>query len=170
MKILFTSLLNSVDKDIKDTLYKNKRFLEDRWGYWERNIVLWSSNYTKYVLLTLSMFLLVSVLVYFILPYISDYFINIYPKWDGISDWQTTFLSSQLTIVGVVYPLVIGLVSIVFQNKSEKKAIFPIFQIYSGFMFAGLSGLMLSGFIVLGYLIEPYIPKNAYSAICEVVK
>ncbi|MCD9547264.1 hypothetical protein GLP21_01050 [Photobacterium carnosum] len=166
MKILFTSLLNSVDKDIKDTLYKNKRFLEDRWGYWERNIVLWSSNYTKYVLLTLSMFLLVSVLVYFILPYISDYFINIYPKWDGISDWQTTFLSSQLTIVGVVYPLVIGLVSIVFQNKSEKKAIFPIFQIYSGFMFAGLSGLMLSGFIVLGYLIEPYIPKNAYSAIC----
>ncbi|PMG59397.1 hypothetical protein BCT40_07210 [Vibrio lentus] len=166
IQFIFNSLSNRVDKDIKDTLYKNKHFLKDRWGTWEKNIVFWSSNYQKYIPLTLLAFSLIAILTSLVLPYMKPSILNLYPKWTGIKDWQTTFLSAQLTVVGVVYPLVIGLVSIVFQNKSEKKAIFPIFQIYSGFMYAGLSGLTLAGFIILSYLVEPYISSDSYSAIC----
>ncbi len=85
-------------------------------------------------------------------------------KWENYSKWQTTFLSGQLTVLAVVYPLVVGLVSVLFQNKADKNAILPIYQIYSGFMFAGLSGLFLSAYLVIGYIIEPYISTVSYAA------
>src|SRR5690606_30006427 len=58
-------------------------------------------------------------------------------------------LTGQITIVGLIYPLVISLVSILFQDKAGKKVIFSLYQKYSGFMFAGLSGLSLA--IILAF-------------------
>ncbi|MNR31227.1 hypothetical protein D3C85_1487240 [compost metagenome] len=46
------------------------------------------------------------------------------PNWKKLIEWQDGFLAGQLTIVGVVYPLVIGLIGVLFQNKSAKKYYF----------------------------------------------
>jgi len=99
-------------------------------------------------------------------PWVKPYVLQYIPKWKELLEWQGVFLSGQLTIVGVVYPLVIGLISILFQNKSAKKVIFPIYQKYSGFMFAGLSGLTLSGFIVAGYFLRSAVSDAIYAYIC----
>ena len=160
------TLSHSVDKDIRESLYQNDVFLGSQWGFLEKSIVLWSSRYKKYILLAL--FLSVLVVTNLILwqssmrPYVLQYF----PNWKRLLDWQGIFLGGQLTIIGVVYPLVVGLISVLFQNKSAKKIIFQIYQKYSGFMFAGLSGLALSCFILVGYFLRASIEDSTYAAIC----
>ncbi len=161
---LFNNLKYHVNKDIKATLYKNPDFLKSRWGLMEYNVVQWSTHYVKYALLTLLMFFLFMLnlkiwqadLLTFAQPYL--------PHWKMLLNWQGLFLAGQLTIIGVIYPLVVGLVSVLFQNKSAKKILFPVYQKYSGFMFAGLSGLVLSIFIVVGSLLRVSMYDSTYFA------
>lgn len=163
---VFNTLTYSVDKEIKESLYKNKAFLSSRWGFLEKSIVHWSTQYKKYIALSLilSVLMVCNVVMWqsLVKPYIFQYI----PNWKGLLEWQGAFLSGQLTIVGVVYPLVVGLISILFQNKSAKKIIFPIYQKYSGFMFAGLSGLTLSGFIIAGYFLRVIMGDAIYVGVC----
>jgi len=171
MKILFglffKTLSYQVDKEIKKSLYKNEAFINSRWGFFEQNIIQWSTHYKKYILLA---FILVVLVVINGIQWQSwvtkHYIIKYLPDWRELLEWQGVFLSGQLTIVGVVYPLVVGLISVLFQNKSAKRVIFPIYQKYSGFMFAGLSGLALSCFIVVGYFLRPTIGEQIYAVIC----
>lgn len=65
-------------------------------------------------------------------------------------DWMSNLLGSQLTIIGIVFPLVVGLISVLFQKKSARIHIQSAYQLHSGYMFAGLSGLSLAAFVVLG--------------------
>lgn len=67
-----------------------------------------------------------------------------------LSDWMSNLLGSQLTIIGIVFPLVVGLISVLFQKKSARIHIQSAYQLHSGYMFAGLSGLSLAAFVVLG--------------------
>jgi len=163
---LFKTLSYRIDKEIKESLYTNDVFLSSQWGFLEKNVVLWSTHYKKYVLLTL--FLSCLIITNFTLwqPWMKPYVINYIPHWRKLLEWQGAFLSGQLTIIGVVYPLVVGLVSVLLQNKSAKKVLFPMYQKYSGFMFAGLSGLALSGFIVAGYFFRAVIGDSLYAAVC----
>lgn len=163
---LFKSLLFRVDKDIKKTIYKNETFLKSEWSFLEKSIVLWSTCYQKYI--ALLTFLLILILINLIAwkSYITPFGQEYFPHWRNLIEWQGIFLAGQLTIVGVVYPLVISLISVLFQNKSAKKVIFPIYQKYSGFMFAGLSGLSLSIFIIAGYFLRVILDDSTYLAIC----
>ncbi|PNI01789.1 hypothetical protein C1N32_19930 [Vibrio diazotrophicus] len=158
------TLSKRINKDIKDTFYKNDNFLRNRWGGLEWNIVRWSTEYLKYSFITLIAFSLFGILISLSIPLM----ILVTPldsiNWEDYTEWQTTFLSGQLTVLAVVYPLVVGLVSVLFQNKADKNAILPVYQIYSGFMFAGLSGLFLSAYLVIGYLIAPHISTISYAA------
>lgn len=163
---IFFSLSDCVDKDIKESLYKNEAYLSTRWGFLEKSIVHWSSYYKKYILLTLLLAVLTVASLVLLQPWIKHSESQYFPNWKNLLDWQGAFLSAQLTIVGVVYPLVVGLVSVFFQNKSAKKVIIPLYQKYSGFMFAGLSGLALSGFIVAGYFSRSFVGDSVYLAIC----
>ncbi|MFT7689070.1 MAG: hypothetical protein ACI9FB_004436 [Candidatus Azotimanducaceae bacterium] len=163
---IFETLSYRVDKEIKESLYINDVFLSTRWSFFERNIVHWSTNYKKYILLSLVLAALVASNLVLWQPWVKPYISQYLPNWRNLLEWQGVFLSGQLTIVGVVYPLVIGLISVLFQNKSAKKVIFPIYQKYSGFMFAGLSGLTLSGFIVAGYFLRSALNDSIYVAIC----
>jgi len=163
---LFKTLSYRVDKEINDSLYQNEVFLRSQWSLLEKSIVLWSSYYIRYIILAIVFFLLLATNIVLWRPWLKPLAIEYLPHWDQLLQWQANFLGGQLTIVGVVYPLVVGLISILFQNKSAKKTIFPIYQKYSGFMFAGLSGLSLSGFIILGYFLRAYFDDSAYVAFC----
>ncbi|HCE1775827.1 TPA: hypothetical protein NGS17_002415 [Vibrio parahaemolyticus] len=158
------TLSKRVNKDIKDTFHKNDDFLRNRWGVIEWNIVRWSTEYLKYSFRTLIAFSLVGIFISLSISLMISLTSSNPINWKDYSEWQTTFLSGQLTVLAVVYPLVVGLVSVLFQNKADKNAILPIYQIYSGFMYAGLSGLFLSAYLVIGYLVEPNISTVSYAA------
>jgi len=163
---VFGTLSYRIDKEIKESLYENEVFLSSRWGFLEKSIVNWSTHYKKYIVLTLILAVLVVCNLVIWQPWGKPYVLQYIPNWRDLLEWQGIFLSGQLTIVGVVYPLVISLISILFQNKTAKKVIFPIYQKYSGFMFAGLSGLTLSGFIVVGYFLRAIMGDAVYASIC----
>jgi len=91
---------------------------------------------------------------------------SFFPYRHSVLEWQTTIMSGQLTIIGIVYPLVIGLVSVVFQTKSDRKVAQSAYQRYSGFMLAGLSGLFLSAFILLSVPLRMAFGDYLYGIAC----
>ncbi|WP_157665601.1 hypothetical protein [Marinobacter salarius] len=58
-------------------------------------------------------------------------------------------LAGQLTIVGVVFPIVVGFVGNLLESKSANRALWNVYSQYSGFMFCVSSGIGLSIFILL---------------------
>jgi hypothetical protein len=163
---LLNSLQYNINKSIDETLYKNETFLSSKWSFLEYNILSWSQRYGYYIFLTvvLACLLIANLLIW--KEQLTPLAIEHFPRWRKLIEWQGGFLAGQLTIVGVVYPLVIGLIGVLFQNKSAKKTLLPIYQMYSGFMFAGLSGLCLSIFIVAGYFFSAAMDDSTYLAIC----
>lgn len=160
------TLSSQVNKQIRESLYQNEVFKSSCWNPAELIVVSLSTYYKKSILIALMMAVLVTTNLILWQPLLKSYVIQYIPHWDELLKWQSTFLAGQLTIIGVVYPLVVGLISVLFQNKSAKKIIFPLYQKYSGFMFAGLSGLALSGFIVVGFFLRVNLSKPEYAAIC----
>nr|EGC2552042.1 hypothetical protein [Escherichia coli] len=91
-----------------------------------------------------------------------------FPDWYTLFDAQINLLGGQLTIIGIVYPMVVGLVSVIFQRKSARKIVHAAYQTYSGFMLAGLSGLCLSGFMLCGLLLRTFVGNYNYAIICGI--
>ena len=128
-----------VDKELKETLFKNEAYLDNRSSFLEASIISWSNSYKKYLFLLVALCFAISMNVYLWLKYFPAFTqATLDPNWLGI------LLTGQITIIGLIYPLVISLVSILFQDKAGKKVIFSLYQKFSGFMFAGLSGLSLA--------------------------
>lgn len=164
VKFIAKQLLNTlscrVDKDIKETLYQNKVFLKNQWNFLEKNILCWSLYHIRYIGWAIVLaFLVVGNLIRWQQSF--TWVKTLVMKFQCL-DWQSTFLSGQLTIVGMVCPLVVCLISVLFQNKSAKKTIFPIYHRYSGFMFAVLSGFALSVFIILSYFVRALCNASTY--------
>lgn len=133
-----------VNNELKETLFKNEAYLDNRSSFLEASVVFWSNSYKKYLFLLVFLCLMVSVNAYLWMSYITAYF-----QIEKDSSSLGILLTGQITIIGLIYPLVISLVSILFQDKAGKKVIFSLYQKYSGFMFAGLSGLSLA--IILAF-------------------
>ena len=49
---LLNSLKYQIDKNINETIYKNKVFLQSKWSFFEYNILRWSQRHNYYTLLT----------------------------------------------------------------------------------------------------------------------
>ncbi|MDA3559486.1 hypothetical protein MKL42_18680 [Acinetobacter sp. AOR15_HL] len=161
------TLKNRIEKELKETLYKNKIYQKTRWNVLERNIILWSTNYKKYTVLISIYFVLISWLIYFLIKLeITKSYSDFFLSWKELISWQSTFLGAQLTIVCVVYPLVISFISIFSNQKTSNSVIFPIYKKYSGFMFAGLSGLALSIFILISFFIRSFLVDSIYLVFC----
>lgn len=161
------TLKSKVRKDLKETLYKNKTYQKTRWYFPEGNIIRWSTFYRAYTLLISALFLGISLCLslWFKFKYENDYSI-LFTNWGKLLDWQGTILGGQLTIIAIVYPLVVGFLSIFFNNKHSNSVIFPIYKKYSGFMFAGLSGIALSLFLLLGFFLQSILDDIDYLAYC----
>ena len=141
---IFRPLSHYVDKELKETLYKNEAYLDNRSSFLEASVVSWSNSYKKYLFLLVVLCFAVGGNAYLWMSYIPAY-----AEISSDSNWLAVLLTGQITIIGLIYPLVISLVSILFQDKAGKKVIFSLYQKFSGFMFAGLSGLLLA--IVLSF-------------------
>lgn len=142
--IRFRPLSHHINKELKETLFKNEAYLDNRSSSIESSVVSWSNSYKKYLFLLVVLCFAVSGNTYLWMNYIPAY-----AEINSDSSWLAVLLTGQITIIGLIYPLVISLVSILFQDKTGKKVIFSLYQKFSGFMFAGLSGLLLA--IVLSF-------------------
>lgn len=151
----FRPLSYHVNNELKKTLFKNEAYLDNRSSFIESSVVSWSNSYKKYLFLLVALCFAISMNIYLWMKFFPSY---VQAKPD--SNWLGTLLTGQITIVGLIYPLVISLVSILFQDKAGKKVIFSLYQKFSGFMFAGLSGLSLAIILALSLIFnESLIPK-----------
>lgn len=164
-KILNT-LQHSVNKNIKESLYENKSFLDSRWTLVELNILTWSKSYIRYACLLFLLTCLASLNLLLWEVDLAKATFKYFPYWRKLIDWQDILFTAQLTIAAVIYPLAIGLVSLLFQNKSSKKTLIPVYKKYSGVMFAGVSGFLLALFILIGFLLSSSLPDSSYLALC----
>ncbi|EHJ8045123.1 hypothetical protein KB294_004862, partial [Escherichia coli] len=164
---LFKNVNSLVDAELRHNLRTNSEYRKYRWNIFER-LLAWCSTYygramlilwAGAIMIVLAGLYLKSVLV----PFGRQYFKGIEKLPDGLSD----LLGGQLTIIGIVFPLVVGLISVLFQKKSTREHIQSAYQLYSGYMFAGLNGLSLAAFILVSELLSARGDK--YLDICLVV-
>lgn len=151
---------------VHERITRNPTYARLKWNVLERNVVRLASSPVKSVIMMLVGSLLIIFIGYLCETPIKTYLSPYFPYRHFIGDWQMTILSGQLTIIGIVYPLVIGLVSVVFQKKADRKIAQNAYQRYSGFMLAGLSGLFLSSFVLFGVLIRMVFGDYLYGVVC----
>lgn len=162
-----TSKTESLAKSfVNERIKSNPAYASMKWNFLERNILRFSSSPLKSVCLMIVGALLIVFAGYFLESSIKQYLTAYTPYRRSVFEWQTTILSGQLTIIGIVYPLVIGLVSIVFQKKTDRKIAQKAYQLYSGFMLAGLSGLFLSAFVLIGTIVRVTFGDYLYGIVC----
>lgn len=163
---LFNTLNYQIDKNLSETVYASESFQRHGWSFLERQILKISKHPLKYAaFIPLSGILLIasaSLLKQYYYPHIQSLLYNL--RW--IFSWQEVFLGAQLTLIGVVFPLVIGLVGFLLQNKTASKAIWSVYNHYSAFLFSGFSGLMLILFIIVGRYAESIYSDYPYIGHC----
>ncbi|ELY4070210.1 hypothetical protein SMY38_003978 [Cronobacter sakazakii] len=151
---MFGKLLKSVSwlvrTELRRSLKSNRDYKNLTWNPIERVLVSCSTYYVRAMLfLWFTAAGAVGVVEYF-RPVLHPFALKHFKGITLLSGWMSNLLGSQLTIIGIVFPLVVGLISVLFQKKSARIHIQSAYQLHSGYMFAGLSGLSLSAFIVLG--------------------
>ncbi len=157
---LLDSLKYQIDKQFRESIYGNAAYKENSWKFFERQILCWSRLSLLYVLLLLVAFFLIFGMAFLWYPQITK-LVPIGVNWGpNLTGWLGTYLNGQLTIIGVIFPLVVGFVAILLQNKSGNRTLWEIYSRYSGFMFTGFSGLMLSAVIIFEQLIRPWLHQK----------
>lgn len=150
----FRNLSRALSAKVRKNLISNPEHRDLRWNRWERTIAWCSTYYVQAMILIWGAALgALVVAVYFRSPFkhfAARYLTGI----KNLPDWQSGLLGGQLTVIGIVFPLVVGLISVIFQKKSTREHIQAAYQLYSGYMFSGLSGLSLSAFILIGGLVS----------------
>lgn len=150
LDILCTRLSDKVRADFKRNLRDNLVYKKHCWNLPERMQAYCSTHYLK------AMFFLwaaagSAILVAELFRTAFHSFANLYLKGiTALPAWMSNLLSGQLTVIGIVFPIVVGLISVLFQKKSSRIHIQSAYQLHSGYMFAGLSGLSLAAFILIG--------------------
>lgn len=150
--ILLNRLTTKVRAELKCNLKRNKTYKKHRWSLVERAQVYCSTHYLKAMFLLWVMAGSAVLIAIGFRPEFSSFAANHLKKVTDLPGWMSNLLGSQLTIIGIVFPLVVGLISVLFQKKSSRIHIQSAYQLHSGYMFAGLSGLSLAAFILISGL------------------
>lgn len=156
------------DKFIRDNIHVNQSYRVLKWNGFEKTLVSGSEHYVKAMIILLSFFSAIFIGMSSGEIYIKPLAAQWFPDWRTLLDNQMNLLGGQLTIIGIVYPMVVGLVSVIFQRKSARKIVQAAYQTYSGFMLAGLSGLCFSGFILCGLMLRTFVGNYNYAIICGI--
>ncbi|WP_044185880.1 hypothetical protein [Phytobacter massiliensis] len=156
------------EKFIRDKIHANNAYNELKWNDFEKIVVSGSVHYIKAIIILIAVFSALFVAMICGETYIKPLAAEWFPEWETLFNAQLSLLGGQLTIIGIVYPMVVGLVSVIFQRKSARKIVQAAYQTYSGFMLAGLSGLFLSGFILTGIILRTFIGNYNYAIICGI--
>lgn len=169
---MLNKILESVsylsDKFIRDNIHVNQSYRVLKWNGFEKILVSGSEHYVKAMFILMSFFSAIFIGMSSGEIYIKPFAAQWLPDWKTLLENQMNLLGGQLTIIGIVYPMVVGLVSVIFQRKSARKIVQAAYQTYSGFMLAGLSGLCLSGFILCGLMLRTFVGNYNYAIICGI--
>jgi hypothetical protein len=151
------SLKYRVEKDIRETIFKNDVFLRNRWSLAERLVVLGS----KHVFIAnLVIFLIASACFFLVAEYytqIQNYLPQTLSGLGPLVEFQSTIFGAQVTLLGLIFPLVIAFIGILLQGKSSNESMWVIYRHNSGFMLVGFSALTLSASFVLLKVYEPWL-------------
>ncbi|HAT3516172.1 TPA: hypothetical protein I8522_002735 [Serratia marcescens] len=168
LKKILDSISYQTDKFIRENIHVNQSYMALKWNGFEKILVSGSRHYVKAMLILISFFATIFIVMVSGKSYIKPFIAEWFPEWYTLFDAQINLLGGQLTIIGIVYPMVVGLVSVIFQRKSARKIVHAAYQTYSGFMLAGLSGLCLSGFMLCGLLLRTFVGNYNYAIICGI--
>lgn len=153
---MFGRLLKSVSwqvkADLRRSLKSNPDYKYLSWSPVERVFVSCSTHYIKAII---ALWMVAAGAIFAtenLRPILYPFAVENFKEITQLSGWMSNLLGSQLTIIGIVFPLVVGLISVLFQKKSARIHIQSAYQLQSGYMFSGLSGLSLSAFILIGGL------------------
>lgn len=151
------SLKFRVEKDIRDTLFKNDIFLRNRWSLPERLVVLGS----KHVFIANLVIFFMASACFFLIAENYTLIQTFLPQTlSGLSplvEFQSNIFSAQVTLLGLIFPLVIAFIGILLQGKSSNESMWVIYRHNSGFMLVGFSALTLSLSFVLLKIYEPWL-------------
>jgi len=154
---LLNTLNYNIEKNLKESIYCNQSFLGNKWNLFERQVIKWAGSPGQYVILLIIAFMLNMICIYLWLPDIRIHIHKWNQPWGDLVNWQSVILATQLTIIGLIFPLVLGFVGLLLNNKTANKALWTIYSKYSGFMFVGFSSLLLSGIIIIGQYVHPWL-------------
>ena len=153
---LFTWKLSSeVDRELAEILQNNEEYLDHRWSLLERLVLVFSLRPYESAVRTGLAFIILSLILYVSWPSLRLFVPN-YTPWKEVLEWRTVVLGSQIAIIGVVFPLVVGFIGQLLRDKSAANAIWHVYKRYSNFMFVGSSGLFLSLLIIIQLLALPW--------------
>lgn len=163
---ILNTLGYQIEKSLKESIYNSESYKVHRWNLLESQIIKWSRSPLLYIFRIFIAFALLltagQMLEKNIIPIKSDALLD----WSWLYDWQTTLLSLQVTLVGVVLPLAITLVGFLLQKKTASKAIWSLYRQYSGFLFVGFSGLAALVFIIIGPYLDTIFEPVSYTLWC----
>ncbi|MDJ3479451.1 hypothetical protein LEB14_01080 [Salmonella enterica] len=149
---LLKGIAGKIQADFRRSLRNNEHYKKNRWNLLERVQVYCSTHYLKAMLFLWvtagGAVMTAEILRPILLPYARQHFNGA----SALTGWMSSMLGSQVTLIGIVFPLVVGLISVLFQKKSSRIHIQSAYQLHSGYMFSGLSGLSLAAFILIGGL------------------
>lgn len=161
---ILNSLKYRVEKDIRETLFKNDVFLRNRWSLAERLVVFGS----KHVLFANVVFFSIASACFFIVAecyaQIQSYLPQTLSGLGPLIEFQSTIFGAQVTLLGLIFPLVIAFIGILLQGKSSNESMWVIYRHNSGFMLVGFSALTLSISFVLLKVYEPWLTHQSQVA------
>ena len=145
-------------REIHKALSSNEVFLENRWGRLER-IIVWCSKHVFcavifFIILLIIIFFLLAVLLIIFIPEPSECLTE--TKLDLILSLPSTIFRAQVTMLGIIFPVIIGFVAILLQGKPYNEPVWKIYKHNSGFVFAIFSFLALTIVFVLYQLFRSW--------------
>lgn len=154
----FLNTLNyQIEKNLRDSIYVNETYKQNSWNLIEKQFLLWAQRPIYYAFFIAFLIPFTSLAIYMWSPDLINLFPEARKYKESILDWQVVLLGAQLTIIGLIFPLVIGFVGILIQNASANRALWEMYRRYSSFMFIGMSGVALSVVIILIEITNPWM-------------
>jgi len=157
----FRSLNYMAKKEIENLKSKNVVYREHKY-FWLRYFIVKNSTLQKslaFSFLSFVFFVILSILAYYLRNISSDY-ITLYPLFPKAEDIHNILLNVQTTLVGFVYPVVIGFVSILLQWRHSAKSRLKIYLVDSAALLIGFSSIFLILMIVIHRLLMAYVPQK----------
>lgn len=162
---ILDSLRYRAEKDIRETLYRNEVFLNNRWSFLER-LIVWGSKHLR-----LSIFLLLTIAIFISFAVSTNYELlkeHIPASINGVRpilDFQSSLFGAQVTFLGLIFPLVIAFVGVLLQGKSSNKSLWLVYRYNSGFMLVGFSAITFTAFFISSKMLEPWLTHKDVTAV-----
>ena len=154
---LLSTLNYHVEKDIRETLYQNDIFKNNRWSQIER-LVIWGA---KHIVLANLILIIIALLLSSFISTKYDFLKQLLPlSLNGLTsiiEFQSIIFGAQVTLLGLIFPLVIAFIGILLQGKSSNESMWTVYRNNSGFMLVGFSALTISMAFILFKLMEPWL-------------